>query len=320
MKVSIIIPAYNAEKWIKKCLDSILNQSYSILEIIVVNDGSTDGTLGILNRYSEKDKRLLVINKKNEGTYLARNEGVRKSTGSLIFHTDADDFLEPNAIELLVSRMKKENADLVIGNNYQLLNGKRKIITNRLPLKQNNVELLKSLLKNDIKGYIWGKLYKKELLLNLNYRFTKLLQEDVLFNLHVFINHNIKISLEPSPIYNYVLHNTSANSSTDPIFIENIYKFNLVTEKMLRKSKYLSELKEELKLFKCRNFIVYARLGGILAKDKDFRENFYRKNYTPFVKANLAFYHNLEMKAYNYHYDLGRIVTKSMKKINHLIF
>jgi len=221
---------------------------------------------------------------------LSRIKGIKKSSGRLIFNVDADDFLEPNAIELLVHRMKKDDSDLVIGNNYQLLNGKKKLTTNILPLKQSRIELLKNLFRNDIKGCIWGKLFKKELLSNINYEFTKLLQEDVLFNLHIFINNTIKVSLEPMPIYNYVLHDISANSSKDPVFIENIYKYNSVTEKMLSESNYLSAVTDKLKLFRCRNFIVYARLGGSLAKDKYFRPNFYNNNFTPFVKTNLAFY------------------------------
>lgn len=158
MKVSVIIPAYNAEKWVTKCLESIINQNYKNLEIIVLNDGSTDGTLPILNAFKERDVRISVIDKMNSGTYLTRKEGIALSTGDVIFHADADDFLQPDAIKGWLKKWLKKcrycNRQSFRGATWQ-----KKLIRNKVPKLQSQRELVKCLLNDDIKGYIW-KLFK----------------------------------------------------------------------------------------------------------------------------------------------------------------
>lgn len=319
MKVSVIIPVYNAQAWIDRCLKSVVDQTYRNLEIIVLNDGSTDKTLEILKKNSVQDERIKIINKENSGTYLTRKMGIRKSVGEVIFHTDADDYLEPCAIELLVRKMNETNSDIVIGNNYELQNGKKKLIWNKLPLKQNQLELVKSLLNNDIKSYIWGKLFKRELLTDINYDVPQLLQEDVLANLHIFLNKKVKVALEPTPIYNYIIHKNSANSSRNPVFIENVFAFIEITQKLLNEANLLEKLEDDFRLFTCRTWIVYSRLGGKLAKNRTFRGDFYKENFTPYAKLNLAMHHRIEMIAYRYNYDFGRMTTNSMKRLNNLI-
>jgi len=320
MKVSVIIPAYNAEKWIERCLESVINQSFQNIEIIVVNDGSLDNTLNILNNYAEKDNRIIVIDKENTGTYDTRRTGLMRSIGEAIFNADADDFLEPNAIELLANKFEVEEADVVIGNSYQVLNGRKRIVRNKIPLQQNKTEFLRSLLINDIKGYLWGRLYKRDLLKNMEYKLSNLLQEDTLANLHIFANNDLKVALEETPIYNYVIHPNSANSNKNPEFIENVYNFNQTTEKILKDSGQFKKLAREFALFKCRNWIVYARLGGKLAKDRKFRKEFYRENFTFYVRTNLPFYNYGEMIAYRYSNRVGQSLTKAMKTINNIVY
>lgn len=319
MKVSIIIPAYNAENSIKRCLESIIDQSYSNLEIIVVNDGSTDSTLSILKTFTV-DKRIIIIDQKNAGTYRSRKAGLQNSTGEVVFNVDADDFLEPGSLQLLVKKMKASKADMVIGNNYEWKNGKKKLIRNKLPPKQNKLELVKNLLNNNIKGYIWGKLIKRNLLIDIDYQVPRLLQEDVLFNLHVFLKKEMRVALEPTPVYNYVIHEKSANSSTNPIFIENVFAFIGIAHSLIKEAGLLEKLQDEFKLFTCRNWIVYSRLGGKLAKNRSFRGSFYTENFTSYVQLNLALHHKIEMVAYRYHYGFGRMMTDCMKQLNNLIF
>ncbi|MCF4102185.1 glycosyltransferase [Gillisia sp. M10.2A] len=319
MKVSVIIPAYNAEKWIGKCLDSIIIQSYKDIEIIVVNDGSRDYTLEILSSYEKRDPRVIIINKKNSGTYLTRKQGVESAKGEFIFHCDADDYLEPKAIELLVKKQLLTGADIVIGNGYRVQNGKRKIITNHIPKQQNKISLIKALFNNEIKGYVWGKLYRKDLFKDIDYNFTDMLYEDVLVNLHILTHYNVKIEVENTPIHNYLIHGKSANSSKNPVFIENIIGSVAIAKKMLKNTNNFEQVQDEFKLMNCRTWIVYSRLGGKLAKNKGFRTNFKKENFTPYSKTNLALYHRLEMITYNYNYVLGKLLTNSMKQLNNLI-
>lgn len=115
-KISIIIPIYNSERYIKRCLNSVINQTYENIEIIGVNDGSNDDSLKILEEYKELDNRIIIIDKKNEGVSSARNDGIKKSTGKYITFVDADDWLELNAIELLYTTLIKKGADVVRAN------------------------------------------------------------------------------------------------------------------------------------------------------------------------------------------------------------
>ena len=110
--ISVIVPAYNAEKYLSKCLDSILSQTYTNLEIIVINDGSQDATLSIAKGYADKDSRVHIIDKKNQGVSAARNRGIAESNGAFISFVDADDWVHPYMIEALHSLMIKNNTDL----------------------------------------------------------------------------------------------------------------------------------------------------------------------------------------------------------------
>ena len=98
-KVSIIIPVYNSEKYISKCLDSVLNQTYKNIEILVINDGSKDNSIDILREYEKKDDRIVVIDKENEGVAKTRNQGIKKATGDYIMFIDNDDFIDEDYVE-----------------------------------------------------------------------------------------------------------------------------------------------------------------------------------------------------------------------------
>ena len=121
-KISLIIPAYNSEKVITKCLDSIYKQTHKNIEVIVINDGSKDGTLSILKKYKKEHKDLIIIDKENAGQAVARNDGIKKSTGEYMMFIDADDFLEQDYLKIMLTSLKKNKADLVISGftNYNV--------------------------------------------------------------------------------------------------------------------------------------------------------------------------------------------------------
>ena len=115
-KISIIIPVYNAEKYVSKCIDSLLNQTFQDFEIILVNDGSTDDSVKICREYAECDNRIILIDRENGGVCTARNAGLDVATGEMITFVDADDWMPENSLQLLYSEYKRTNADLVIGD------------------------------------------------------------------------------------------------------------------------------------------------------------------------------------------------------------
>ena len=112
--ISIIIPAYNVEKYISLCLDSVIQQTYDNLNIIVVDDGSIDSTPRIIDEYAAKDKRIVAIHKKNGGLSDARNAGLERAIGNYLMFLDSDDWLEKKCCEIVLNEIRKEQADIVI--------------------------------------------------------------------------------------------------------------------------------------------------------------------------------------------------------------
>ena len=116
MKISIIIPVYNIDKFLSRCLDSVLAQTYANWEAILIDDGSSDKSGDICDIYLARDSRIKVVHKKNEGVVSARKEGIKLSEGEFIYFLDGDDYISPDALSLLVSKQKENDTDIVLGN------------------------------------------------------------------------------------------------------------------------------------------------------------------------------------------------------------
>ena len=121
--VSVIIPVYNVEGYLNDCLDSVINQSYQNLEIVLVDDGSVDNSGTNCDEYAQKDKRIIVIHKKNEGVAQARIDGFKRSSGELVMFIDSDDYVDLDYVEKLVSPFEQYEIDLSICNNSNVKNG-----------------------------------------------------------------------------------------------------------------------------------------------------------------------------------------------------
>lgn len=131
-KVSIIIPVYNVEKYLKKCLISVINQTFQDLEIILIDDGSSDSSSEIMKLFAKQDSRIRIITQHNSGVSVARNNGIRSATGKYILFVDSDDTILPNAIEVLYNKAIETTSNLIIGNvKHILVNGKESIIYKR---------------------------------------------------------------------------------------------------------------------------------------------------------------------------------------------
>lgn len=115
-KVSIIVPIYNVEKYIERCIKSLISQTYRDIEILLINDGSPDDSKTICERYEKIDKRIKLYNKENGGLSDTRNYGLKRAKGEYILFVDSDDYIESNTVEVLISEMKKDNLDIVAGN------------------------------------------------------------------------------------------------------------------------------------------------------------------------------------------------------------
>ncbi len=246
-KISVIVPVFNQELFIRRCLDSLANQTYKNMEIIIVNDGSTDNSAKICDEYKSKDGRFTVIHKENEGVGAARNDGLLIATGEYIFFVDSDDYLIRDALEILCIKAAKSDADITISNHvyfdekgHCLKNDAYEVSTINAGGVMGKSIIFKYFCGKSLGLQVWNKLYKVSFIKEKKVLFDKDLRypEDFLFSFKLFV-HNPKVSLINNYTYYYLQHGES---------ITNRYKEGL-TENYIqlaaRLKEYLVEQKKE---------------------------------------------------------------------------
>lgn len=209
-KVSVIIPAYNVENYIEKCLNSIINQTLYDIEIIVINDGSTDKSGKIVDEISKKDSRVGLVNQDNSGVSKARNRGMMLAKGDYIIFVDPDDYIEINMLEKLYMTAEKYNCDIVqcnytINNNRKNRSINQDIEPNKLLKEQEIVKYLKNgLIEGSLATYVWDKIFKKSYLEEHNLKFREDLNmfEDWYFIMDAISYLNKFVFIQDS-LYNY---------------------------------------------------------------------------------------------------------------------
>jgi glycosyltransferase involved in cell wall biosynthesis len=173
--ISIVVPIYNVGGFLNQCIESLVNQTYSDLEIILVNDGSTDDSLRICRFYQENDSRILIIDQENKGLIRARKNGVRSATGEYVIYVDGDDWVEPTLVEHLLTCSEQSGSDLVAGGHLENLPGVVTVLQNEIsPGVYDGQTLVDSVFPRmlctqsfsqfGIFSYVWGKLFKRSLL------------------------------------------------------------------------------------------------------------------------------------------------------------
>ena len=216
VKVSIIVPVYNVEKYLSKCLESLINQTLKDIEVICVNDGSTDDSLSILKEYANKDSRIKIIDKQNEGVSVARNTGIEVATGEYLMFVDSDDYLVENACEKALNSIEHNNSDICIFGHYDLVDG-NKIISHKTNdlIKIKDLNVKENLVEYSI--YIWDKIYRTEFIKSNQIKFPLGLKtaEDVIFCLLCLFN-EAKYATLAEPLYVYRI-DTNSNSATSNV-------------------------------------------------------------------------------------------------------
>ena len=198
-KVSIVVPVYNCEEYLDKCITSLINQTLYDCEFIFVNDGSSDNSRDIINKYKLIDNRITLINQENSGVSVARNKGIKVSTGEYIGFVDADDYIELDMFETMYNAAKESDCDVVISNFEEELEGNKNIIKynftkNKLLDKDYiNKNIIPFFIANDSLNTAWNKIYKNKIIKDNKISFPKgvCLGEDGLFNINVFSNIDI---------------------------------------------------------------------------------------------------------------------------------
>ena len=213
MKVSIIIPVYKAEKYLKTCVDSVLSQTYKDLEVILIDDASPDKCGEICEEYAKKDERVKVIHKENEGVSKARNAGLEIATGDYVQFVDSDDYLDVTMTEKLVKAMENDKSDMVLSGFYEKnMNFERVSKAEEEPGVYSKEQILKNIMNNPYSfhyGVLWNKLFKRELLDSVRFSSDMDFGEDFIFNLY-YLKYVKNVSVIDEPLYYYIRFNTDS--------------------------------------------------------------------------------------------------------------
>ncbi len=293
IKVTLLISVYDTEKYLEKCLDSIINQTLKDIEIIIVNDQSPDNSIDIIRQYEKNDERIRVFDIKNQGVSHARNLGIKHAKGECIIFIDSDDYLNLDMIELMYNEIIKTDSHMAVCNFNRvfddyieepfLLMPKEKTI-----IIDNNIELVSGVIGEKIflGGCVWNKLFKTDFLRETKLKFEerdKIYAEDAFFYFKL-LKYIKKISIIDQPLYNYYQRKTSVSNS---------YKTNLIE----RCINFISELEKYYK--------------GL-----NLQEEFAARSYTFLIEImyneidNKKTYINFRKKANN------KFFRKRLKKVN----
>jgi glycosyltransferase involved in cell wall biosynthesis len=203
--ISVIIPVYNADKYLTRCLSSVQQQSMKDLEILCINDGSTDESLHLLEKFAEKDGRFKIISQPNKGLSASRNVGLEKATGDYVFFLDADDWLHPQALEIFYNAAQKSGAPVVVGETFCRL-GKEKPDLRVYQLQKMKFSLRSSPLhdlykKRHVSAVAWNKLYRADIVRNRRF-IDGIFFEDWPFTTCLFADIDFFVSIS-QPLYMY---------------------------------------------------------------------------------------------------------------------
>lgn len=281
-KLSIIVPVYKVEKYLRRSMDSLVNQTLEEIEIICIHDGSPDNCLSILEEYKEKyPDKVVIIDKKNEGVWKGRFDGIKAATGEYIGFTDSDDYITLDYAEKLYNAAKKDNSDIVVSGFYRVDVETEHIYSTEMTgyegkiieMNKNPEETL------SINGALWNKIYKAELLKNMNnLKNPPKILDDMMFFLLVLLNTN-KISFINDSLYYYMVRSDS--------IVATIKKEQIAsTENAMLEVKEIYENDEKgKKLLELLNAMAFLHFGISLM----FRISSDKENFKAVLKSNREF-------------------------------
>ncbi len=295
-KISVVVPVYNVEDYLSKCLDSILSQTFQNIEVICVNDGSTDGSLNILEHYQKFDDRIKIVNKNNGGLSSARNAGFECAVGEYVMFVDSDDCISSVAVEKLYESAKEYMADVVVFDYIEGDNGYNKCQYKTMPNYKDKykAQIFNAItLPDDSYKYFavtaWTKLYRTKFMKDNNIKFCEgLYYEDVPFWAKVFCSAKNIIYL-PEPFYFYNQGNAdSIMRKNDERFFDVFRVYQLVFE-TFKKNNLYEKYKHTINLVAILNFL--QKFEKI---QPNLREEFFQKMKSFKVDADFKYYESGE--------------------------
>ena len=291
VKVSIIVPVYNVEKYLRQCMDSIVNQSLKEIEIICINDGSTDNSPQILEEYAQKDKRIKIINKRNEGVGTARNTGMEYATGEYIGFVDSDDYIDKKMYENLYTNAKSNKSDMVMcpayvfdDNNPELIYKKPYFSLECLDKKFDNTVFDHNKTRNlifKVNVTCWNKIYKSQFLNEIGAKFHKMYFEDNIFFYETYLKAK-RISLIRDFLYYYRINRSGSFMKEGNERFFDICNMHDILKKILIETGNLDEY-----LVNFLNYKINGSLGRYNQVDESYKPEFFRIIKQNFLENNL---------------------------------
>lgn len=296
VKLSIVIPIYNAEKYLKKCIESIISNKDTEIEVILINDGSKDESNNICREYLFKDNRITYFNRENNGCSATRNFGIQKAKGEYVWFIDSDDYIEKDSIEKILKILGEKKSELLIFGYFNVRNGKvlEKIIPKKIDTK------LEVYSQMEIFNSPWNKVYNLKLLKENNIFFPEdcHMGEDMAFNFK-YLYFCKKISIIEEGFYNYVATGgvTSNINKKKEIFLafDNIYKFYIQKKDFVKLKDILKEYYKKHAIFYSYEMILTSNLSKKekLKKLKEFNIELNKRKYmfnTRFLHKQIYYY------------------------------
>lgn len=297
--VSVIIPVYNVEQHISQCLESVVTQTYKNIEIIVVNDGSTDKSEEIIKSYLEKFENIIYIYQENKGVSEARNLGFKNANGEYILFVDSDDFLDKNMIEKMYDNASKYQSDVVISGHVRFYGAhscKNEIIN--YDEYENNIyngnQVLDLMLSFRVRGYLWDKLFKRDMLIENNFILEPNRYIEDWFPVIKQISKSRIVTFVNEPLYYYRQRNESAIHTISRKFLDDyVYTVNKINNYLDNyKGRYNKECKG---VFDCETFyfvIRYFYSVNKLKKPSSIYKMFYESDYYNYIRFSYSFFVN----------------------------
>ena len=280
--ISIIVPIYNAEKYLSKCINSLINQTKKEIEIILINDGSTDRSEEIINNY--RDERIKYFKNENQGIGKTRNFGIEKATGKYLMFVDSDDYLKEDACEILFKKAEKEKLDLVICNYYKVdeETDKKEIIEIK-EFKNTKLKDNKELLLN-VNLAPWNKLYKRDLIKKNKIKFVENLKyEDAPFVVET-MDKAKRIGQVTEALNYYVIHKNSETTIRDRKVFD-IIKIVDIIRKYFSNRKDFIEIINKLSVRILTNYTIQQRMQ----QDKKIAKEFINQTFQ-YMQENIPDY------------------------------
>ncbi len=313
--ISIVVPVYNLEMYLDKCINSLVMQSYKNIEIILVNDGSTDSSKKICEEWAKKDDRIIVINQENQGQSAARNAALAIIKGEFLSFVDGDDYIQEDMILNLYEEIKKTDSDVAICNYKNVMQDETaavrdtlqpKAIANTTTLSGNEYTL--QLLSGAQFATVWAKLYKKSSIEKIKFE-VGLYAEDTLY-LYEILEPSFKIVIIPYVGYNYLLRNDSITQGDkkNKFYYDAVRISFLITEKLKEK---FPLLKDNFVIYQMRtiiSFLIKVPYSHIFNKHEEylFVIDLLNKNKKNFYNSGAS----LMFKGFIFSFSISKVISK----------